>query len=620
MTQTFGGGREILNTPNLRVGIYNRCSTTKEAQTNALEVQVKESKRIAEELGWVITGHYVEQKTGTSTKHREEYKRMLNDIALDKFDVIMAKSQDRLMRNNREWYELIEMLTKYKKQLYLYLDNMVYDCDDNGFLLGIMMQLHAQYSRNLSVKIREAHEIRQREKSGLNITSPMYGWDKVGKDQFVVNEEEAYYYRKAYEMLRNGLGYRTIANRMYHEFGVVSKKTGKQISQTQWRNMLTSPRACGTMILRKNTKPFGTEKRDKVPEEEQIVIENALPPIVSKEYYMETMKIIRERTSNFYPERDLHKVGRYQLSGKIYCKECGEVFYRATFKKGSVNRTIWKCKKKFMGGGDCQNIIVDENQLLKLVEHACNQHFDNMFKADKDIISEALVYIKKVLKNNDITKQLEKLEDRRNRQRKKKQVLFDKLMEEVIDDADFKIQNDKLTKEIKELTEEIEGLSEKTKVLTDYEHRLARIREELTAGDIIEKAKAYGYLKLIDKIIVGRDKSILIRLNQYKINDLLGIYTIHEVAQAVNDANYEIRTTYEYQSVLAAKKEKTKSDILELFRENDRYQYTDIMEKLGITYSYVAGCIRELKSEGRLKGKRLGNERAVQWIVNDNLK
>ena len=73
-------------------------------------------------------------------------------------------------KNNRDWYELIELLTKYKKGLYFYLDNQVYDCN-NEFVMGIMMQIHAQFSRNLSTKIREAHQIRQRNKTGLNITS-----------------------------------------------------------------------------------------------------------------------------------------------------------------------------------------------------------------------------------------------------------------------------------------------------------------------------------------------------------------------------------------------------------------------------------------------------------------
>ena len=134
--------RDILKTPNLRVAIYNRTSTNKEEQNNALETQKAESQRIAENLGWIVIGHYIEQETATSITDRTEYKRLIHDMSLDKFDVIMVKSQDRIMRNNKDWYELIELLTKYKKGLYFYLDNQVYDCN-NEFVMGIMMQIHS---------------------------------------------------------------------------------------------------------------------------------------------------------------------------------------------------------------------------------------------------------------------------------------------------------------------------------------------------------------------------------------------------------------------------------------------------------------------------------------------
>lgn len=612
MVQKFGNSRDILKITNLRVAIYNRCSTTKEAQNNALEVQVKESRRIAEELGWIITGHYVEQKTGTSTKHREEYKRMLGDLALDKFDVIMAKSQDRLMRDNKEWYELIELLTRYKKQLYLYLDNMVYDCDDNGFILGIMMQLHAQYSRNLSIKIREAHEIRQREKSGLNITSVMFGWDKIDKDKYIINEEEAYYYRKGFELLRSGMGYRSIASKMYNDFGVVSKKTGKMISQTQWRKMLTSTRAYGTVILRKYTKPFGTEKRNAVPKEEQIIVENALPAIVSKEYFEDTMRMVENRNLgyNFVKEKnDFSRCGSYPLSNKVFCGQCGQAYYRTKTRLGKSDRIVWKCSNAMNNGTkNCNCIPADENTLMRMVEKRCDKYFNGIFPDDTYIIKDALAYIRRVLKDKDCEKQIEKLKDKLNMQNRKKLVLINKLTEEVISDCDFKTQNERLTSEISGIQEEIGRLSNNAKEMAGYKERIDMIGEKLVGSVIVNRAKTFIYLKMINKIVVYKDKSAVIRLNPYKIKDFFGFFDIDE-------DSYEIKTEYQYEPLYLINRNVTKLDILDLYRENDRYMYTDLIEKLGCTYSYIYRCVKELKEEGRLTCTRLGNERAVKWTV-----
>ena len=85
----------------LRVGIYNRCSTQEESQVNALELQAKQSREIAKQLGWMVVYQYIESISGTSTKGRIEYQPMLADLQADKFDVLIIKSLDRLMRSNK---------------------------------------------------------------------------------------------------------------------------------------------------------------------------------------------------------------------------------------------------------------------------------------------------------------------------------------------------------------------------------------------------------------------------------------------------------------------------------------------------------------------------------------
>ena len=96
-----------------RVAIYNRCSTEEEAQKNALEVQAAESLELVEpkkEEGWVIVAQYVELESGTSTKKRREYLKMVEDIRQNKFDIIVVKSIDRLARNAKDWYLFLDCL------------------------------------------------------------------------------------------------------------------------------------------------------------------------------------------------------------------------------------------------------------------------------------------------------------------------------------------------------------------------------------------------------------------------------------------------------------------------------------------------------------------------------
>ena len=92
-------------------------------------------------------------------------------------------------------------------------------------------------------------------------------------------------------------GFRKISNALY-EAGARSKNGGR-ISEVQWRNMLRSPRAYGTMVLHKREYDFVRKETKKLPEEEWIFIENALPALISWEYYEKIQRILNDRAKKY---------------------------------------------------------------------------------------------------------------------------------------------------------------------------------------------------------------------------------------------------------------------------------------------------------------------------------
>ena len=194
-----------------RVGIYNRCSTEEEAQKNALAVQAEESREIAKKKGWIIAAQYIESESGTSVKNRTEYQRLLDDMEKDVFDIVMIKSIDRLMRSAKDWYLFLSKLTENNRRLYIYLEDKFYTPDDS-LISGIKAILAEEFSRDLSKKIKNSHHRRQElhrqsKEAGLNITRPMFGWDKIEKDVYVINEVEAEAYRAAFMLAGEGKGF-----------------------------------------------------------------------------------------------------------------------------------------------------------------------------------------------------------------------------------------------------------------------------------------------------------------------------------------------------------------------------------------------------------------------------
>ena len=278
-----------------RVAIYNRCSTEEEAQKNALEVQAAESLELVEakkEEGWLIVAQYVELESGTSTRKRKEYLKMVEDIKQNKFDIVVVKSIDRLARNAKDWYLFLDCLMKHNTRLYLYLERKFYQSED-ALVTGIKAILAEEFSKELSAKIKNAHRRRQQKQSGLNITREMFGWNKLGKDEFEINQQEAAYFLLACQLVEAGCGFRRISNALY-EAGARSK-SGKRISEVQWRNMLRSPRAYGTVVLHKREYDFVRKEKKEMPKEEWIVIEDALPALITFEYYKRIQEVLDVR-------------------------------------------------------------------------------------------------------------------------------------------------------------------------------------------------------------------------------------------------------------------------------------------------------------------------------------
>lgn len=501
-----------------RVGIYNRCSTEEESQINALATQVAESREIAEKKGWRITEQYVESRTGTVAYKRREYQRLLGDMEKDRFDIVMIKSIDRLMRSAKDWYFFLSRLTENHLKLYIYIEGKFHTTDDN-LISGIKAILAEDFSRELSKKIKNAHRRRQEKKSGCNITCPMFGWNKLGRDLYEINEKEAEYYRTAFALAREGKGFYTISNRLY-ELGARGRK-GQKISEVQWRKMLYSPRAHGTVVLNTRTYNFDTKRYEQVPQEEWVVMEKALPEIVSREYQEKVIRLMQERAAGgrIGKRPGVGKGrGKYALTGKIKCAECGRHYYRTSHPSGQGKRVVWKCASFLEGGrkaGEkagpgCDNIHLSEDKLLLSLKEVFQRRGEFPEEEEERLLRKFMLLLKETLweksgkeEEKRLEKEYEKLQERKDR-------LMGKLLEGVIGNEDFSRYGGELTEKMKELREHINRIKEKEKSYNNSELRFETIREAIRREGLLEQAAVMALTAKTDHMEIHRDGRILL--------------------------------------------------------------------------------------------------------------
>ena len=96
----------------LRVAAYARVSTDDEEQLTSYEAQVDYyTKKIREDPDWAFVEVYADEGiTGTNTKKRKNFNRMIDDAMAGKIDRIITKSVSRFARNTVDTLTTIRML------------------------------------------------------------------------------------------------------------------------------------------------------------------------------------------------------------------------------------------------------------------------------------------------------------------------------------------------------------------------------------------------------------------------------------------------------------------------------------------------------------------------------
>lgn len=604
----------------LRAVIYNRCSTEEEAQKDALVKQVQESRNCVEEQGWQLVDTYVEAKSGTTIKGRSEYNRLYQDLEKDKFDIIVIKSQDRLMRNTKDWYLFLDRMQRNRKQLYIYLEHKFYTPDD-ALVTGIKAILAEEYSRELSKKINNAHRNRQKEGKSFSFTNQIYGLKKLPDKSVVIDGKEAEMIRTIFELASNGYGAHCSAEILYQKG--YRNRNGNMIGPSSIRNIIRNPIYKGIVVQNRQHYDFESKQTIKNPQSEWVVHENAVPAIVSEELFEKANCGLdarrQEGNRNGAYGRGRNK-GKYDLSGKLSCGLCGNMFYRTVRQRKDGQVTEWKCSNYLQNGRKtcymrrdqirkvekkedrgCDNVHLDEKKLYRALEQF-DKRYEHGLGDQKDILlKKTLSILRKALGKNDISAQKEELKISMEKITRQKDILLNKLLEGVISDADFKAKNEELQNKAESINKSIKQLEEDTRQNEKLENRIEAIQKRLEEG-VIEEAKVADMIKNIKKIEVFTC-CMKIYFDSWAVMGLQEENASHE--------DFSIRKEADKLAVVKIPQtcstshqpmiEEEKNMILGFMRETPAITARGIAKAMGVNLSLVHRRIRELRKEGKIK-------------------
>lgn len=364
-----------------RVAAYARVSMETEQLHHSLSAQVSHySALIQSNPEWEYTCVYADEGiTGTATKHRDEFKRLMADCDAGKIDLVLVKSVSRFARDTVDTLKATRHLKDLGIDVYFEREN-IHSISKEGELLLTLLAAFAQAeSRSISENIKWS--IRKKFKLGIpnGIKAP-YGYEWNG-DSFSIILEQGEVVREIYDRYFAGESAYSIAKGLAEKG--VKGQSGVPMDDSTIKNILSSLSYTGTMLLQKNFFTEGHKRRKNKGELPMYAVEEMFDPLVSETDFEKAQQIMKDRAEAM-PNRNPKLTA---FSGIVRCANCGCSISRRTSKYGKK----WVCNtKERKGKAICDFRDIYESELEDAVTKALSL---DEFNADEIKSRIALITI-----------------------------------------------------------------------------------------------------------------------------------------------------------------------------------------------------------------------------------
>ena len=186
--------------PKLRVAAYCRVSTDSDEQETSYETQVSHyTEYIQNHPDWQLAGIFADDGiSGTNTKKREEFNRMIDECMAGNIDMVITKSISRFARNTLDCLQYIRQLKDKNIPVYFEKES-INTMDAKGeVLITIMASLAQQESQSLSQNVKLGLQYRYQQGKVQVNHNHFLGYTKDENGNLVIDPEQAEVVKRIY--------------------------------------------------------------------------------------------------------------------------------------------------------------------------------------------------------------------------------------------------------------------------------------------------------------------------------------------------------------------------------------------------------------------------------------
>ena len=506
-------------TKQLRVAAYCRVSTKEEEQASSYEAQCEYYiDKIMSNKEWTMAGIFADEGiTGTSTKKRTEFLRMIRQCKQKKIDLILTKSIQRFARNTLDCINYTRILRQLGIGVLFEKENINSLPPDSEFMITMYGAMAQSESESISGNIRRGRQMHAKVGTLKIPCHWLYGYKKDADGKFCIIPEQAEVVREIYERYKDGASLRNLKDWL-EENQIKTVLGTDDWSISVIKGILTNEKYCGDVLLQKTfcTDVISKKIVKNVGQMAQYYMPDHHEAIVSREQYNAVKAEMARRSALRSPSKEAVTgrscyTSKYALSDRLFCGECGTLYRRKTRNvKGNIYHE-WRCisrleyGKKYCHESPTLREIPLQSAILAAINSAMS---DKAALVDriKNVVSLELLPVQgQTMSLADIERRLTQLDEQ-----------FQQLLAEAIDADDKEACNAQFT-EI--LTEQTALKKQKETILqssTDADHVCTRMKQaeqaiENTAQTITEWNEN-AVRQIVERVTVLSADEVLVRI------------------------------------------------------------------------------------------------------------
>ena len=369
----------------LNVAAYCRVSSESDEQQNSYQVQIEYyTNYISSNPEWNFAGIFADEGiSGTQTKNRTEFNRMIRMCKKKKIDLVLCKSTSRFARNTVDCLDNIRLLKSLGIGVIFEKENINTLTAQSEFILALYSSFAQAESESISKNIILGNQMAFKDGKVRYQYKHWLGYRKgeYGKPEII--PEEAEVVRLVFKLYSDGGSTHTVAQELNNRGCPTRTENGKWNAMLVKR-ILQNEKYIGDCLLQKTyTVDCISHKSVKNNGERTMYyVSDCHPAIIDKDTFNRVQQeIARRNAKRSVCTKTATEQGRYNskyaLTELLICGECGSACRRCRWTSHNRNRTVWRCINRLEHGPKyCKSPTIDEQPLHNAIVRGINEFYN----------------------------------------------------------------------------------------------------------------------------------------------------------------------------------------------------------------------------------------------------